>query len=144
MTPCGTTMGDAVWVVLWLICSFGEKYILRKLVSTALPSLELYREQNKYINPGYFNRYIIIQSGVSGAPLLRGEQHLAEEHEWKLLRRLLMRKGITTEFLYYSLRKSFLHLSLLERLVFLRGCLVFLCKSLWYFMSGYCKIIKCY
>lgn len=94
------------------------------------------QEQNKYINLGYFSRNIIMQSEISGASLLMGEQHLAEEHEWKLLRRLLMRKGITTELLYYSQKKSFLHLSPLERLIFLQACLVFLHKSLWYFMSG--------
>lgn len=133
----------AVWVALWLIYS-SEKNILWKLVSAALPSVEFCREQNKYINPGYFNRYVIIQSGASRAHLLTGEQHLAEEHEWKLLCRLLMRKGVTTELLCYSPRKSFLHLSHLKWLVFLRGCLVFLHKSLWYFAVSTHKIIKCY
>lgn len=38
-----------------------------------------------------------------------GEQRLAEEGEWKLSWRQLTRKDITTELLYYSPRKGFLH-----------------------------------
>lgn len=82
--------------------------------------MEFCREQNKYINPGYFNRYVIIQSGASRAHLLTGEQHLAEEHEWKLLCRLLMRKGVTTELLCYSPRK-FPASESLEMTGFLKG-----------------------
>lgn len=122
-----------VCVGLWLVYSPSEKYILWKLLSTAFASLQFYREQNKFIHRLVWQ--IPCQSGASRACLLTVEQLLAEEREWKLMCRQLTRKGILQQTWC-----SFLHLSFVKGLVFLRKCLVVLHKSLWYLWVDTAKL----